>query len=812
MALIRLPATMASWPLPRKINPYYDPVAEESAEWFRSFAAFSPEAQRAFDRCNFGLLAALSYPTLSREHYRAACDLMNLFFVFDEYTDTVDEVEARRLADISMNALRNPEKPRPAEESLIGEVTRQFWSRAIKYASPTSRRRFEGAWDRFTTSVIDQARDRTNARSGHIRTVEEHFAIRRYTIGAEPCYALAELPIDLPDDVWANPIIDAFRQDITDIILLDNDLASYNKEQAADDDLHNIITIVMHEKQIDLDSALSWLAAEHKTRADRILGTWKQIEDLKFSPEIESALAYYIDHLLNWPLANDCWNFESGNVLEIASQEKVGDLDTKWMQEYGGAWRIKDCFGANILMVADPKALQYICQKSGYDYPKDKRWTQLIRLVTGNGVAAAIGENKKVKYYRFVQLTAWIALTGDAHVRQRNAMNPAFTTTQLRQYVSVFQRTGAKLAVKWQTEILQGGNTSREVAVSKWLPRATLDALGEAAFSYQFDTLDDEDSNELARAYLSLFSNALYSGNKADFLWRAIWKFIPDNIMDLVKYVPVGDARRFAENWDMMKNATERLIDQKMRDGSNGKHKDLMDVMIETNASAVGSARVPKEELVAQVTTLFVAGHESIAITTDLLLWELAKRPDCQDRIREEISVLRRNVTQRDSPEELLRLHPTGYHVHRSAAKDDVIPLAKPIRLETGALTSEIPVEAGQNIVVSLWGYNRMSDVWGEDAAMFNPERFLSNQGRASNVGIYANIMTFSAGVRGCIGWRFAVLELLALAVELLENFQYDLSISKPDILPVARGPTTYPAPRSEEDRGPNLPLQVTLL
>ena len=59
------------------------------------------------------------------EHYRAACDLMNLFFVFDEYTDTVDEVEARRLADISMDALRNPEKPRPAEESLIGEVTRQ---------------------------------------------------------------------------------------------------------------------------------------------------------------------------------------------------------------------------------------------------------------------------------------------------------------------------------------------------------------------------------------------------------------------------------------------------------------------------------------------------------------------------------------------------------------------------------------------------------------------------------------------------------------------------------------------------------------
>ncbi|OCH85713.1 cytochrome P450 [Obba rivulosa] len=497
-----------------------------------------------------------------------------------------------------------------------------------------------------------------------------------------------------------------------------------------------------------------------------------------------------------------------GNVLEIASQEKVGDLDTKWIREFGGAWRIKDCFGADILMVADPKALQHICQKSGYDYPKDKRWTQLIRLVTGNGVAAAIG---------------------DAHVRQRNAMNPAFTTAQLRQYVPVFQRAGAKLAAKWQAEVMHDGNGSRELTVSKWLPRATLDALGEAAFSYQFDTLED-DSNELARAYLSLFSNALYSGNKADFLWRAIWKFIPDNVMDLIKYVPAGDARKFAKNWDIMKDATEQLVDQKVQDGSNGRHKDLMDVMIETNSSAVGSARVPRAELVAQVTTLFVAGHESIAITTDLLLWELAKKPDCQEKIREEITTLRRNLAQRGDSEytiedlesmtytvavvkELLRLHPTGYHVHRTTAKDDIIPLSKPIRLDTGELVSEIPVEAGQNIALSLWGYNRMPDVWGEDATTFNPDRFLDgNTGRASNVGLYANIMTFSAGVRGCIGWRFAVLELLALVVELVEHFHYSLSSNRPDILPVARGPTTYPAPRGEEDRGPNLPLQVTLL
>ena len=50
---------------------------------------------------------------------------MNVFFVFDEYSDTSDEKTVQALADIMMDALRNPHTPRPAEESILGEITRQ---------------------------------------------------------------------------------------------------------------------------------------------------------------------------------------------------------------------------------------------------------------------------------------------------------------------------------------------------------------------------------------------------------------------------------------------------------------------------------------------------------------------------------------------------------------------------------------------------------------------------------------------------------------------------------------------------------------
>jgi Delta6-protoilludene synthase len=51
---------------------------------------------------------------------------MNLFFVFDEYSDIEDEHTVRELSDIVMDALRNPDKPRPRGESIVGEIARQY--------------------------------------------------------------------------------------------------------------------------------------------------------------------------------------------------------------------------------------------------------------------------------------------------------------------------------------------------------------------------------------------------------------------------------------------------------------------------------------------------------------------------------------------------------------------------------------------------------------------------------------------------------------------------------------------------------------
>ena len=57
---------------------------------------------------------------------RVACDLMVLFFIYDEFTDKVDGDGARLYAEMVMDAIRHPQKARPQGEPKLGEITRQY--------------------------------------------------------------------------------------------------------------------------------------------------------------------------------------------------------------------------------------------------------------------------------------------------------------------------------------------------------------------------------------------------------------------------------------------------------------------------------------------------------------------------------------------------------------------------------------------------------------------------------------------------------------------------------------------------------------
>ncbi|KAJ6535981.1 terpenoid synthase [Mycena vulgaris] len=318
-----LPNTMATWPWQRRINPYFEIVKVESEAWFRTFNAFTPKAQKAFEKCDFCRLASLAYPALSKERLRTGCDLMMLFFTFDEYTDVLSAHEVRKYADIVMDALRNPGKPRPQGETVVGEVARQFWALGIQTATPLAQRHFLQTFEDYIYSVVDQASDREN---NLIRGTEEYIRLRRRTIGLHPSYPMQELGMDLVDEVYNHPIVDQLRRIAVDIVLLDNDICSYKKELAAGDYTHNIVTIIMHEEETDLSGAMEWVAARRESLASEFIDLYKMVPS--FGGDIDAQAREYVEGIANWPRANDSWIFESGRYfgsegLKVQKNRKV---------------------------------------------------------------------------------------------------------------------------------------------------------------------------------------------------------------------------------------------------------------------------------------------------------------------------------------------------------------------------------------------------------------------------------------------------------------------------------------------------------
>jgi len=251
-----------------------------------------------------------------------------------------------------------------------------------------------------------------------------------------------------------------------------------------------------------------------------------------------------------------------------------------------------------------------------------------------------------------------------------------------------------------------------------------------------------------------------------------------------------------------------------------------MSILIRSQVSEDPKLRMNEEELLSQMSTLILAGHETTAASLAWLLYELAKHPEDQIKIRAEVSALRRaksahELTEADfnalpmlnaAIKESMRLHPILHTLAREALRDDIIPLAFPVTTQSGDTTSEVYVAKGQTVLISICAYNRLPEVWGNDAEEWNLQRFLDPdlKERQTTLGVYSNLLNFSGGIRGCIGWRFALMEMQSIAVELLSQFNFAVA---PDVK-IQRVPTgiMMPMKKGKMEEGVQLPLEITTI
>ncbi|KAF9259738.1 cytochrome P450 [Marasmius fiardii PR-910] len=502
-----------------------------------------------------------------------------------------------------------------------------------------------------------------------------------------------------------------------------------------------------------------------------------------------------------------------GYEFALIGLRKVGEPDGNWTRDYGYAFRVPGCYGEDVLMVSDPKALQHIIHKSAYRYPKAKDTNQLFHKLFGPGLAT---------------------VTGEAHQRQRKILNPSFSAAQIKSFAEVFGACATILTRKWrdqiEADVSSGRGRSTTIDTIRWLPNLALDAIGNSMFDYEFGALEGKRESTLCAVLANVFLDRNAS-TKADVLRNAAYRFLPSSILNLKRSKM---DRRFARCQKAIMDVANELVKMKMDSvGLEGKNdlfsnsNDISQLVFDTAramSSSIPDQSMSQVEGLSQMATFIFAGHETTAATMSWILYELTKHPKEQEMIFQDIKNVREDTGNESGPlsvrdlegpgmahlnrviRETLRYHTIAPEIFRQAGTDDVIPLDYPIVDASGSVLKEIPVVQGQKIHVNIYQYNRVKELWGEDADVWNPDRFLDYH-KPTTLGMYGNLMTFSGGVRGCIGWRFAMLEMQVVLTALIESFVFSLPDGV-DIDQVSPGAgTAFVKGRWEE--GPQMPLTV---
>jgi len=207
-----------------------------------------------------------------------------------------------------------------------------------------------------------------------------------------------------------------------------------------------------------------------------------------------------------------------------------------------------------------------------------------------------------------------------------------------------------------------------------------------------------------------------------------------------------------------------RIIEERRASGRDA--GDLLSMLL--NAQDEDGSRMTDRQLRDEAITLFLAGHETTAITLSWTWWLLALHPQVEAKLHAELEaqLAGRAPAMEDLPQlpyldrvltESMRLYPPAWGMARMAVED----------AEIGGY--RIPKGAG--ISLAQWVVHR-DPRWFENPEEFRPERWENDF--AKKIPRFA-YFPFGGGPRQCIGNSFAQMEAALILATIAQRFRLRL-------------------------------------
>ncbi|CAG8734408.1 10213_t:CDS:2 [Cetraspora pellucida] len=411
-----------------------------------------------------------------------------------------------------------------------------------------------------------------------------------------------------------------------------------------------------------------------------------------------------------------------------------GEAIIHLIKQYGVIVKYHAMFNKPYLLISDQKLIQQILVNRSYDYPKFFLNKARAEELIGQGIVIA---------------------EGDDHKRQRKMMAPSFSFTNVKEMVPTFIQTSFKLRDIWIEEI--GNKKEERISITEMIPKITLDIIGFCGFYYEFNSTTS--NSELARAYHSLFSQ-----NPSP-LYMALVEIFP-----IIRKLPTAYNNQYYDACKTIFNISERLVAEGKDSPVQG--TDLLSLLVKKNECLPVDEQLTHEELVSQVMTLLMAGHETTSNSLSWALYFLAKNPDAQDRLRKELLDV---LTHRDYYPTIDEIDPLKY---LDCVLKETLRIVPPVPVlirynSKNEILNDYFIPKETPIMIPIYAINHDPLIWGDDAEEFKPSRWLDPDIKTKVTS--SNYLSFGAGPRNCLGMKMAQLEFKSLLSVLIRNFEFKL-------------------------------------
>jgi enediyne biosynthesis protein E7 len=364
-------------------------------------------------------------------------------------------------------------------------------------------------------------------------------------------------------------------------------------------------------------------------------------------------------------------------------------------------------------VVADPETIKRVLVSNHRNYTIGVGLDR-VRILVGNGIIVSEGEVWK---------------------RQHRMMQPMFQRSRVERFGELIVAINRRRLATWAEKAASGEmlNLTRDTSES------ALEVVLRATLGADFDRL----LGDLGANPFAMLTEDTARDLRFAFRFRQLGKHIED-VISRRESVPGSDAGGDADWLAMMMAARDR------RDGSAMSHRELID----------------------EVMSIIVAGHETTAAVLNSVWYLLSQHPEVEAKLHAEVDATELADLRLSTVEalhythqvilEALRLYPPVWVLTRRCVHADRL--------------AGYQAPAGTDVFMSPYVVQRDPQHWPEPDA-FQPDRF--SAGAESAAHRFAFI-PFSAGPRHCVGETFATYEMAIHIYQAARQFRLRCARSGP--------------------------------